>query len=99
MRAPASLRSFTPCKKVKLTPGQPASACSTLLPEPTVRPAVALQDVSPAGVMVPAVPRYCWSTFARAAPAARTSTAAAHHAMVRLNPPPLQQVGGAAARH
>src|SRR6266851_4260350 len=69
-------------------PGHPASACTTLLPEPAVRPAVALQAVSPMGMIVPAVPGYC-STCARAAPASRSSTAAAHHRIFRIDTPPI----------
>src|SRR2546421_1911940 len=76
-------------------PGHPASAWSTLFPDPMVRPAVALQAVSPMGMIVPAVPGYC-STWARAAAAARTSTAAAHHAIVRMYTPPVRQLRCAA---
>ena len=60
----------------------------TLLPEPTVRPAVAFHPVSPMGMMVAAVPGYC-STCARPAPAATSRTAAAHHATVRIKKPPI----------
>jgi hypothetical protein len=86
--APQSVRSSTPCRKVKLTPGQPASAWMTLLPEPTVRPAVAFHPVSPMGMMVAAVPGYC-SACARPALAEKSRTAAAHHATVRIKEPPF----------
>src|SRR4051812_3486870 len=67
-------------------PGQPASACMIELPSPAVRPAVALQLVSPLGVKLV-------STCARAAAGQNSANAAANtlpeiHAMRMSSPLP-----------
>src|ERR1700737_2547679 len=83
-----SLLLVSPCRKARLTPGQPASTCSTFCPAGTVRAAVAVQSPELASAAV--------AVCARAAPAEQTSAATDSNRTTGIHRLPIYAASAAA---